>query len=184
MEQIFKNIHDFNKSQIETYKINNKVQIVLGKYISEEIFCNKLKNILDLVKNFRNYKLSYSQGKVYKIENLEIKTYNNKRNTCRKLEVMEREIFETPSFDILIMNVLEKDIEIIPIRKEYEDEYIYDEIVITISNKIELVFEKYNDMNFIKINIDLEKDLPYTYQDEIIDNLKEVFNLLEGIESY
>ena len=81
------------------------------------------------------------------------------------------------------MNVLEKDIEVIPIKKEYEDEYSYDEIVITISNKIDLIFETYNEMNFLKIKINLEKELPYTYQDEIIDNLKEVFNLLEGVES-
>ena len=56
-------------------------------------------------------------------------------------------------FDILLMNVLEKDIEVIPIKKEYEDEYSYDEIVITISNKIDLIFETYNEMNFIKIKI-------------------------------
>ena len=183
METILEKIHNFNKTQIETYKINNKIEIVLGKYISEEIFCNKMKDILEFVKNFRNYKLGYSQGKVYKLENLEIKTYNNKRNTCKTTEVMEKEVLKTTNYDILLMNVLEKDIEVIPIKKEYEDEYSYDEIVITISNKIDLIFETYNEMNFLKIKIYLEKELPYTYQDEIIDNLKEVFNLLEGVES-
>ena len=94
METILEKIHNFNKTQIETYKINNKIEIVLGKYISEEIFCNKMKDILEFVKNFRNYKLGYSQGKVYKLENLEIKTYNNKRNTCKTSEVMEKEVLK------------------------------------------------------------------------------------------
>ena len=184
MESILKEIQEFNKTQIETYKINNNVEILLGKNISEEIFCHKMKNILEFVKNFRNYKLSYSQGKVYKTENLELKTYNNKRNTCKKIEVMEKKILKTSNYDLLLMNLLEKDIEIMPIKKEYEDEYIYDEIVIAISDKIDLIFQTYNEINILKIKINLEKDLPYTYQDEIIENLSEVFKLLEGIEVY
>ena len=182
MEHILREIKDFNKSQIETYKINNKIEILFGKVISEEIFCNKMKEIIDFVKNFRNYKLSYSQGRVYKTENIEIKTYNNKRNTCKKSDVMEKKIIYTHNYDILVMNILEKEIEIIPIKKIYEDEYEYDEIIVTISNNIELIFETNKDMNFIKLKINLEKELPYTYQDEIIENLKDVFELLEGIK--
>ena len=184
MEITLKDIKEFNKLQIETYQINNNIEIVLGKYIDDNIFCNKMKNILELVKKFRNYKLSYSQGKVYKTENLEIKTYNNKRNTCKKYEVLEKIIIHDQNYDILLMNILEKDIEILPIRKEYEDEYIYDEIVITISDKIDLIFESYNEMNFLKMKIHLEKELPYTYQDEIIEDLRSVFKLLKGIETY
>ena len=183
MDILLQKIKDFNKQQIETYKRDNILEIKFGKITSGEIFSLKLKDILYLVKNFRNYKLSYSQGKVYKYKDGYYKTFNNKNNISKKVDLLEKEMFIYDKYDLLIVNNLVKDLGYFPSKKEYHDEYEYDEINIYIDKNMVLTFETYNDMFFIKIVIDLEKDLPYTYQDEVIENLKTVFELLEGIET-
>jgi hypothetical protein len=183
METLLQKIKDFNKQQIGTYKRDNTLEIKFGKITSGEIFSLKLKDTLDLVKNFRNYKLSYSQGKVYKYKDGYYKTFNNKNNISKKVDLLEKEMFIYDKYDLLIVNNLVKDLGYFPSKKEYHDEYEYDEINIYIDKNMVLTFETYNDMFFIKIVIDLEKDLPYTYQDEVIENLKTVFELLEGLET-
>ena len=183
MDILLQKIKDFIKQQIETYKKDNTLEIKFGKITIGEIFSLKLKDTLDLVKNFRNYKLSYSQGKVYKYKDGYYKTFNNKNNISKKVDLLEKEMFIYDKYDLLIVNNLVKDLGYFPSKKEYHDEYEYDEINIYIAKNMVLTFETYNDMFFIKIVIDLEKDLPYTYQDEVIENLKTVFELLEGLET-
>jgi hypothetical protein len=183
MEILLQKIKEFNKQQIDTYKRDNTLEIKFGKILGEELFSVKLKDTLELVKNFRNYKLSYSQGKVYKYNDGYYKTFNNKNNISKKIDLLEKEMLIYEKYDLLIVNNLIKDLGYFPSNKEYNDEYEYDEINIYIDKNMVLTFETYNDMFFIKIVIDLEKDLPYTYQDEVIENLKTVFELLSDIKT-
>ena len=69
-----------------------------------------------------------------------------------------------------------------PSSTKHLDEYEYDEVCIYVDKNVVLKFETYNDMFFLKICIELEKDLPYTYQDEIIKNISEILNLLDKLE--
>ena len=45
---------------------------------------------LDIIKEFRNYKLSYSQGKIYKNMDTQLKTFNNKNNEIKGLNYLKR----------------------------------------------------------------------------------------------
>ena len=182
MNILIQNIYDFNQSQIENYKRNNTLQIKLGRIISENIFSLKLKNTLEFIKKFRSYKLSYSQGKIYKYKDYHFKSFNTKRSEIYKSELLEKTLIPYKNYDILIQNNLVKNLEIMPSKMEYNEEYEYDEICVYIDKNIILNFETYNDIFTIKIDIELEKDLPYTYQDVIKDNLEKIFNLLEEIE--
>ena len=169
----------FIKNQIETYKQENIIEIKIGKKISDEIFKLKLNDPLKIVKEFRNYKLSYSQGKVYKESDLTYKTFNNKNSELIKEELLERNILVGGIFDLLITNMLTKNANVFPSKMDFDDEYEYEEINIHIDKNMILKFENYLDMYLIKIILTLEKDLPYTYQDEIIKNLKIIFDIFE-----
>lgn len=182
MNILIQNIGEFNKNQIENYKRNNSLEIKLGRIISENIFSLKLKDTIDFIKKFRSYKLSYSQGKIYKYKDYYFKTFNNKRSEIYKMELLEKNLIPFTNFDVLIQNNLIKNLEMLPSKMKYDEEYEYDEICIYIDKNIILKFETYNDLFTIKINIELEKDLPYTYQDEIKENLEKVFTLLDNIE--
>lgn len=182
MDTLLHKIKDFNKNQIDNYKRNNTLEIKFGRIITEEIFSLKLNNTIDLIKHFRNYKLSYSQGKVYKHQNGYYKTFNNKNNEMYNIELLEKEVIPYTNFDLLLVNNLMKSINIFPSKLEYHDEYTYDEVCIYVDKNVILKFETYNDLFFLKIIIELEKDLPYTYQDEIIENVKKIFDLLAELE--
>ena len=182
MNTLLEKINEFHKYQINNYKKTNNIEIKFGRIISEEIFSMKLKNTINIVKNFRNFKLGYSQGKIYKKGNSYFKTFNNKNNEIGKSELLEKEYLPFTNYDLLIVNNLVSKEELFPSLMEYDDEYIYDEICIYVDKNVILKFENYNDMFFLKICIEIEKDLPYTYQDEIIKNISEIFKLLDLLE--
>ena len=182
MNTLLEKINEFHKYQIKNYKKTNNIEIKFGRIISEELFSMKLKNTIDIIKNFRNFKLGYSQGKLYKKKNSYFKTFNNKNNEIWKVELLEKEYIPFTNFDLLIVNNLFNREETFPSLTEYDDEYIYDEVCVYVDKNVVLKFENYNDMFFLKICIELEKDLPYTYQDEIIKNISKILKLLDLIK--
>ena len=67
----------FLQLQIDTYSKTNHIEIKFGE-VSEGIFKtiyqdNDEIDFINLIKPFRNYKLSYSQGKEYQLNNLVLK---------------------------------------------------------------------------------------------------------------
>jgi hypothetical protein len=173
-------IKTFIKNQIELYKQENFIEIKIGKIISDNIFKLKLMNTLKYVKEFRDYKLRYSQGKIYKYKDLIYKTFNNKNNENRKTELLEKEMILGDNFDILIINSIVKNTNVFPNLNEYDDEQEYDEISVYFDKYFILKFLKLNEEQFINIEIKLEKDIPYTYQDEMIKNISYIFSKLGG----
>lgn len=173
-------IHQFIKNQIEFYKKTNNIEIQLGKKISDNIFINSLGDkYIDLVKEFRNYKLSYSQGKIYKKNNQYLKTFNNKKTDIKKTELLENEfIMNNDNFDILILNSIIEDFSEFESLRDYNDEQEYDELNIHLNDDILLVFQKIGDINSIKILLKIEKDLPYKYLDEYMNLVKDVLDKL------
>lgn len=171
-------IKTFIKKQIELYKQENFIEIKIGKIINENIFKLKLSNTLNNVKEFRDKKLRYSQGKIYKYQDLIYKTFNNKNNENIKMELLEKEMIEGDKFDILIINSIVKNINLFPNLNEYDDEQEYDEISVYFDKYFILKFIKINEEHFVNIELKLEKDLPYTYQDDIIKNISYIFSKL------
>ena len=179
MENNINTLKIFIKKQIETYKQENNIEIKLGRKITDDIFKLKLNNPLKIVKEFRNYKLSYSQGKIYKEKDLTYKTFNNKNSELIKKELLEKEILVGNTFDMIIVNNLIKNANVLPSKMEFDDEYEYEEICVHLDKNMILKFENYLDMYSIKIILILEKDLPYTYQDEILKNLEKYLIFFE-----
>ena len=65
-------LKQFLQTQIETYSKTNYIEITFGTEIGENIFKtvyhdNNEIEFINLIKPFRNYKLSYSQGKEYQL---------------------------------------------------------------------------------------------------------------------
>lgn len=180
-------IHQFIKKQIEFYKKTNFIEIQIGKKISDNIFINSLGDkFIDLVKEFRNYKLSYSQGKIYKQNNSYFKTFNNKNTEIKKTELLENEFIldNSKNYDILIFNSIIEDLPEFEPSKDYNDEQEYDELNVHINDDILLVFQKIGEINSIKILLNIEKDLPYKYVEEYMNLVKDVLEKLnnENIE--
>lgn len=170
----------FLKNQIETYKKVNFIEIQLGRKISNNIFrTNYNKNFLDIIKEFRNYKLSYSQGKIYKNTDVQLKTFNNKNNEIRRFKLLEKVIDETPEFDMAILNNEMNILNEFETNFEYDDELEYDEINIHLNDNILLVFMKVRDNYNIKFLITLDKELPYTYLDDYINKLEDAIGILK-----
>ena len=170
----------FLQNQIENYKKVNNIEIQLGRRITDNIFKTKYdKNYIDIIKQFRSYKLSYSQGKIYKSLDTQLKTFNNKNNEIRRIKMLEREIECSNEFDMAMINN-----DIAPINEfetnfNYDDELEYDEINIHLNDNILLVFMKVKENYNIKFLIMIDKDLPYTYLDEYVSKMKEVIEILK-----
>lgn len=170
----------FLQNQIENYKKVNNVEIQLGRKISDNIFRTKYdNNFIDIIKEFRSYKLSYSQGKIYKNLDIQLKTFNNKNNEIRRTKMLEREVECNSEFDMAMINNEITQINEFETNYNYDDELEYDEINIHLNDNILLVFMKVKDNYNIKFVITLDKDLPYTYLDEYVSKLEEVIEILK-----
>ena len=88
-------INTFIENQINTYKKDNFIEIKLGKNINKFSFQDinvdedKINNVLP---KFRNYKLRYTQGKIYSFSDKQIKTFNNKNTEIHQFKNLENEI--------------------------------------------------------------------------------------------
>ena len=173
-------LKSFLKNQIETYKKVNYIEIQLGRKISDNIFrSNYDNNFLDIIKEFRNYKLSYSQGKIYKNMDAQIKTFNNKNNEIKRFKLLEKVIDENKEFDLALLNNETYTLNEFETNFNYDDEMEYDEINIHLNDNILLVFMKIKDNYNIKFMIVLDKDLPYTYLDDYVNKLEEAIDVLK-----
>ena len=72
-------LRTFIEKQIKNYPKVNNIEILLGRKVSDNIFRtiyqdNNECEFTKLIKNFRNFKLSYSQGKLYKYLDYSLKS--------------------------------------------------------------------------------------------------------------
>ena len=180
-------IKNFIQNQIDTYKQVNNITIQFGKNIDGSIFktsCYEESEgkFAKLIRIFRNFKLSYSQGKIYKYDDKVLKTFNNKYNEIHKLYLLDSLDLSCSNFDIKITNdSMEKLNEFEP-RKEYCEEEEYDEFNVHLtqgSDKQLLIFQRKGEYNLIKIVLNIELNLPYTYLDSLMDDLEKVLKILE-----
>lgn len=170
----------FLQNQIENYKKVNNIEIQLGRRITDNIFKTKYdKNYIDIIKEFRSYKLSYSQGKIYKSLDTQLKTFNNKNNEIRRIKMLEREIECSNEFDMALINNDSIPINEFETNFNFDDELEYDEINIHLNDNILLVFMKVGENYNIKFLITLDKELPYTYLDEYVSKMEEVIEILK-----
>ena len=177
------NIKHFIKYQIDNYKKTNYIYVILGKTIDDNIFNTKVnESFIEIVKEFRDYKLSYSQGKIYKNSDIEYKTFNNKNTEIKRVNNLEKEIINWNDNNLLLLNNDLTDIQEFEPKKLYNDEQEYDEINIHLNDNMLLIFQKVGEFYNIKITLNIEKDLSYIYIDEYMELLdKTLITLYSGV---
>ena len=188
MEKLLIQIRKFIESQIKTYQKTNLIEIKFGKSIDEGIFKTIYQDndeiaFIKLIKPFRNYKLSYSQGKIYFYNNHILKTFNNKYNVIQQIDVLESEVIKSKSYDIQINNINQKAIEEFPLQKKYHKEEEYEEVNIHItqdSNDQLLVFKKNGEYHQLMLELKIDLNLPYTYLDDLMNDIKKALLILEN----
>lgn len=176
-------ITNFIETQLDVYKKNTDIEITLGLNKNSCIFDNlkidesKINNI---IKNFRNYKLSYSQGKIYKNDNYVIKTFNNKNNEISENIVLENEIFKFGDLDLLVKNINITKFNNIHNSTQYNEEIIYDELCVHLNDYTKLYFQNLNDTYNIKYHIYLEKNICLKIKNEILELLNNSIIILQN----
>ena len=181
------NLRKFIETQISTYEKINNIEIHFGKHINENIFKtifndNNECDFAKVIKHFRNYKLSYSQGKIYRYLDYKLKTFNNKYNEITKENVLEKEVIKFKDYDLMIMNNNVENVLEIPLKKEYNEDVEYDEINIHLckdSNEQLLIFQKIGEYNILKIKLKIEPRFPYKLLNDLMDDIKIALDILQ-----
>jgi len=180
-------LQTFIEKQIKIYPKVNHLEILLGKQPSDNIFKtiyhdNNECEFAKLIKHFRNFKLSYSQGKMYKYLNYQLKTFNNKYTEIHKTTLLEKEIIHLSKYDMLVQNNNLEVLQEFPLKKEYNEEAEYDEVNIHLSkdsNEQLLIFQKKGDYHLLKLVLKIDVNLPYMLLDELMKDIKRVLKILE-----
>lgn len=183
-------LRTFLEKQIKDYPQVNHIEIQFGKNVSDNIFRtiyqdNNECEFAKLVKHFRNFKLSYSQGKIYKYNDMSLKTFNNKYNVLCKGRLLEKIVLLDTNYDMLVSNNKIDIIDEFIIKKNYNEEAEYDEINIHLSqdsNDQLLIFQKKGDFQVLKMELKLDINLPYTYLDSLMEDIEKVLKILESQE--
>lgn len=186
MESALTQLRKFLEFQINTYVKPNYIEIEFGREISEEIFKtiyheNDEIEFTKLIKPFRNYKLSYSQGKEYHTQNTVLKTFNNKYNQIVKRDCLETEVISFPDYDLKVKNIDRKNIEEFPLQKEYYQECEFEEVNIHLNPESLdqlLIFQKRGDFHQLKIELKLDINLPYHCLDNLVLAVKKILETL------
>lgn len=180
-------LRTFMEHQIKTYQKVNHIEILFGKAITPEIFKtiyrdNSECEFAKLIKDFRNFKLSYSQGKMYQYMDYSLKTYNNKYNVTHKNRNLEKLEIKNAKYDMLVLNINKEILEEFPLHKNYNEELEYDELNVHISGDSHdqlLIFQKKGEYHMLKMELKLDLNLPYTYMDALMKDIEKVLKILE-----
>lgn len=187
METALAQLKKFLEFQIKTYQKANYIEIEFGKKISDEIFKtiyqdNDEIEFTKLIKPFRNYKLSYSQGKEYQLQNKVLKTFNNKYNQIIKRESLESEVISFPEYDVKVNNVNRQTMEEFPLQKDYFEEREFEEVNIHLNPESLdqlLIFQKLGDYHLLKMELLLDVNLPYHCLDNLVVAVRKILETLQ-----
>ena len=178
------NINTFIEKQLEIYKKNIDIEIILGTKVNDIIFNNMEldeKIINNIIKEFRNYKLSYSQGKIYKYLNYELKTFNNKINEIYEITNLENSIIKFQNLGLLLKHNNNIKHSNISNYKEFNEEILYDEICIHLNEYLLLYFQNINNKYYIKYDMNFEKNICLKIKNETLNLLEKSLIILENI---
>ena len=192
MDTLLTELKTFLQLQIKTYQKQNHIEITFGRDLGDGIFktiyCdNNDIEIAKLIKPFRNYKLSYSQGKIYHNQDTVLKTFNNKYNQIQKHTNLETLNIKFTKYDLQVRNIAKENQDEFTLHKDYLQDEEYDEVNIHLNPESHdqlLIFQKKGDYHHLKIELLLELNLPYNYLDELMLSIKKILETLQenGLE--
>lgn len=168
----------FFKNQQETYKQNNTFDINFCNPISTNISDLSIDDKLfyTMIKNYRNYKLNYSQGKFYQDLNNICLTSSNRNNDMYSYLLLERENIVYGDQNILVVNKKYTPIDLFTNKKDYVIEEDYEVLTVHINENLRIYFEKIGERNQIKIQLSLENGIPNTYFEEYLNEIDKIIN--------
>ena len=177
------NLKNFLKNQQETYNQNNTFDINLCTPISENITDLSIEEDLfySMIKNYRNYKLNYSQGKFYQDFNNICLTSCNRNNDIYSYISLERKNLEYGKHNILVINKKYTPIDLFTNRKEYIIEKNYEVLTVHINENLRIYFEKIGESNNIRIQLSLENGIPNTYFEEYLKEIDSIINSVDDL---
>lgn len=173
----------FIDKQIKTYEKDLTLEFIFGNKINSYSFQNtniEESSLNKIIKEFRNYKLGYSQGKIYKLDDKIIKTYNNKNTEIYEKKELENSIVDLDKFSLLLLNMYEKKMDNMECKKTYYEEYLYDELTVLLNEYLVLVFYNFLGENHIKFKLNIEKNICLKNKKEIYDKINESIMIIQN----
>ena len=169
-------LEKFLKSQQETYSQNNTYDIYPCKFVSENISDLSIdENIFySMIRNYRNYKLNYSQGKCYQDLNTICYTSCNRNNEMYNYILLDRENISYEEQDLLVNNKKYNNIDLFVNKKDYSIEENYEVLTVHINQNLKIYFEEVGGINNIRIQLSLEKGIPNTYFEEYLKEIDQI----------
>ncbi len=172
MEKLRKHL----KHQVETYQRNNTFEINICRLKSDNISDLNVdeEKFYNTLKHYRNYKLSYSQGKIYQDLNQICTTSCNRNSTTLQYHLLERNNLDYNGTNILVCNKEIKELDLFRNKYNYLIEDNYEILSVHLNENLKINFEIIGDSHQIKVSLNLEKNIPNTYFEEYLSEFDKI----------
>ena len=134
-----------------------------------------------IIKDYRNYKLNYSQGKMYQDLNNICITSCNRYNNINSYILLDRKDIDYNNQKILVNNKKYTELDLFSNKKHYVIEDNYEVLTVHINDNLKIYFEIIGTSHQMKIQLSLEKGIPNTYFEEYVN---EINNIISSISSH
>lgn len=168
----------FLTTQQNTYKQQNTYDIGICSDYSSNIsnFNMEEDKFYNLIRNYRNYKLNYSQGKFYQDLNSICTTSCNRNNDIYQYMLLDRKNMEYNGQKILVSNKKYSNVNQFVNKKKYVLEENYEVLTVHVNDNLKIIFEIIGDSHQMKIQLSLENGIPNTYFEEYLNEVDKIIN--------
>tara|TARA_B100000768_G_scaffold169809_1_gene175692 strand:- start:1071 stop:1628 length:558 start_codon:yes stop_codon:yes gene_type:complete len=178
-------LKSFLEQQQETYSRNNTYEFDIfnskNHRIKKSVDLNFNEDIFyKIIRNYRNYKIHYIQGKFYQNANIICITSCNRNTKIYKYNLLDHKLFSFENINLIINNKIFTELDFFENKLKYSIEENYENLSVYINNDLKIYFEKIGDYHKIKISLSLEKNIPELYLNTY---LNEVENIISYINS-
>lgn len=171
-------LKSFLTTQQNTYKQQNTYDIGICSDYSSNIsnFNMGEDKFYNLIRNYRNYKLNYSQGKFYQNLNSICTTSCNRNNDIYQYMLLDRKNMEYNGQKILVSNKKYTGINQFVNKKNYIIEENYEVLTVHVNDNLKIIFEIIGDSHQMKIQLSLENGIPNTYFEEYLNEVDKIIS--------
>ena len=165
-----------NTYEFEIYNSKNNIKKSVNLNFNEEIFYK-------ILRNYRNYKLHYIQGKFYQNINSICITSCNRNTNLYKYNLLDHKNFSFGNINVIINNKIFTDIHSFENKLKYSIEENYENLSVYINNDLKIYFEKIGNYHRIKICLALEKNIPELYFDTYLNEIESIISYINSVVS-
>ena len=174
------------KEQQETYNRDNNYNILIStnqnKNFDKLLDLNTDEEIFyKILRNFRNYKLSYSQGKFYQNLNTICITSCNRNTNIHQYILLDHKILETSNCKLLVNNKAITYLDNFITNKNYEIEEDYENLSIHLNENLKINFEIIGNSFQIKLDLSLEKNIPDLYFNSYLKEIEKIVLYINSV---